>query len=142
LKNVAYITLSCLDECKATMDTPPATPESVTPPTLSYGQRLIVVSNRLPVTLKQNDEGKYEFNESSGGLASGMSGVKRDVEMLWYGWPGMELPPSEEADITRTLREKHSAVPVPVNDDLAELYYNGFSSRPNVTNKCKVQLLI
>ncbi|KAK5265175.1 Trehalose-6-P synthase/phosphatase complex synthase subunit [Exophiala xenobiotica] len=110
------------------MDTPPATPESVTPPTLSYGQRLIVVSNRLPVTLKQNDEGKYDFNESSGGLASGMSGVKRDVEMLWYGWPGMELPPSEEADITRTLRGKHSAVPVPVDDDLAELYYNGFSN--------------
>jgi trehalose 6-phosphate synthase len=124
------------------MDTPPATPESVTPPTLSYGQRLIVVSNRLPVTLKQNDEGKYDFTESSGGLASGMGGVKRDVEMLWYGWPGMELPPTEKAEITRTLREKHSAVPVPVDDDLAELYYNGFSSKSNVTSNCQVQLLI
>ncbi len=71
-----------------------------------------------------------------------MSGVKRHVEMLWYGWPGMELPQCEEGDVARTLREKHSAVPVPVADDIAELYYNGFSSKPNLTSNFQVQMLI
>ncbi|KAJ9628363.1 Trehalose-6-P synthase/phosphatase complex synthase subunit [Knufia peltigerae] len=110
------------------METPPATPCSSTPLTLPFDQRLIVVSNRLPVTLKRGSDGKYEFKESSGGLATGISGVKRDNQMLWYGWPGLEIPKSEEPEIAQSLRQHHGAIPVPVAGDVAELYDNGFSN--------------
>ncbi|KAK6367317.1 Trehalose-6-P synthase/phosphatase complex synthase subunit [Exophiala oligosperma] len=93
------------------METPPATPCSSTPLTLPFDQRLIVVSNRLPVTLKRGSDGKYEFKESSGGLATGISGVKRDNQMLWYGWPGLEIPKSEEPEIAQSLRQHHGAIP-------------------------------
>jgi trehalose-6-phosphate synthase len=33
------------------------------------------VSNRLPITIKRSDDGKYDFSMSSGGLVSGLSVV-------------------------------------------------------------------
>lgn len=111
------------------MNTQPATPDSLTPTTPPDDQRLVVVSNRLPVTVKQNANGEDEFKESSGGLATGMSGVKRETDMLWYGWPGIELPNIDaEARVTQKLRRHHSAVPVFLEENFAEMYYNGFSS--------------
>ncbi|KAK4944903.1 Trehalose-6-P synthase/phosphatase complex synthase subunit [Elasticomyces elasticus] len=110
------------------MQTPPPSPDSFLVMSPPADQRLIVVSNRLPVTIEREHDGNYGFKESSGGLATGMSGVKRESEMVWYGWPGMEVPSEEESNITQTLLEKHNAVPVLVDDDLAESYYNGFSN--------------
>ncbi|KAI1609663.1 alpha,alpha-trehalose-phosphate synthase [Exophiala viscosa] len=110
------------------MQTPPPSPDSFLVMSPPADQRLIVVSNRLPVTIERDSDGKYGFKESSGGLATGMSGVKRESEMVWYGWPGMEIPSDEEPNITRALREEHNAVPILVDDDLAESYYNGFSN--------------
>lgn len=56
---------------------------------LSQGQRLIVVSNRLPVTIKKNDEtGDWDFSMSSGGLVSALSGCKKQMDFTWIGWPG------------------------------------------------------
>lgn len=110
------------------MQTPPPSPDSFLVMSSPADQRLFVVSNRLPVTIERNDDGGYSFKESSGGLATGMCGVKREFEMVWYGWPGLELASDEEKTVTHALREKHNAVPVMVEDDLAEAYYNGFSS--------------
>ncbi|ORY16494.1 hypothetical protein LY90DRAFT_517741 [Neocallimastix californiae] len=49
--------------------------------------RLIVVSNRLPVTISRSSEGVYKFKMSSGGLVSALSGMKRDMKFIWIGWP-------------------------------------------------------
>lgn len=112
-----------------TMRTPPPSPDSFQTTPLSADQRLIVVSNRLPITVERNSHGEYSFRESSGGLATGMSGVKREFEMVWYGWTGIEIPSDEESEITQVLRQKHSAVPVLLKESVAEAYYNGFSSK-------------
>lgn len=52
------------------------------------GQRLIVVSNRLPVTIKKGEDGQWSFSMSSGGLVSALSGTKKQMEFTWIGWPG------------------------------------------------------
>ena len=52
------------------------------------GQRLIVVSNRLPVTIKKGDDGQWSFSMSSGGLVSALSGCKKQMDFTWIGWPG------------------------------------------------------
>ncbi|KAA0241322.1 hypothetical protein EDM76_00155 [bacterium] len=49
--------------------------------------RLIIVANRLPVTVKATESGpRIEY--SSGGLAVGLRGVHRPGESTWIGWPG------------------------------------------------------
>ena len=49
--------------------------------------RLIVVSNRLPVTLEQS-AGKWVAKASSGGLATAMEPILKQHGGTWIGWPG------------------------------------------------------
>lgn len=51
--------------------------------------RLLVVSNRLPVTVNKDQKtGEYDFKMSSGGLVTGLSGLKKMMSFTWIGWPG------------------------------------------------------
>lgn len=50
--------------------------------------RLVVVSNRLPVTIAREADGQYSYKMSSGGLVSALSGCKKQVDFIWIGWPG------------------------------------------------------
>lgn len=90
--------------------------------------RLLLVSNRLPITIKRSDEGQYTFGESSGGLVSGLSGLSKSTTFVWYGWPGLEVPDDEARPMVERLKKEHNAVPVFVDDELADRHYNGFSS--------------
>lgn len=49
-------------------------------------QRLLVISNRLPVTITKTDE--WQYSMSSGGLVSALSGLGKDMVFTWFGWPG------------------------------------------------------
>ena len=49
--------------------------------------RLLIVSNRLPVTLAVRD-GRATVSRSSGGLATGLRGPHEQSGGLWIGWPG------------------------------------------------------
>lgn len=90
--------------------------------------RLLLVSNRLPITIKRSDEGKYDFSMSSGGLVSGLSGLSKSTTFQWYGWPGLEVPENETPTLKKRLKEEYNAIPVMLDDDLADRHYNGFSS--------------
>ena len=61
--------------------------------------RLILVSNRLPVTAR-SDNGELSLERSSGGLASGLAKPHEESGGVWIGWPG-ELP-----RISRSQREQ------------------------------------
>jgi hypothetical protein len=91
--------------------------------------RLLLVSNRLPITIKRSDDGKYDFSMSSGGLVSGLSGLSKLTTFRWYGWPGLEVPDDEIPTVTKRLEEEYGAFPVFINDELADRHYNGFSSQ-------------
>jgi trehalose 6-phosphate synthase len=105
----------------------PEEPTKLKQPESSEG-RLLLVSNRLPITIKRSDEGKYDMSMSSGGLVSGLSGLSKTTTFQWYGWPGLEVPEDETEGLNAQLKEKYNAVPVMLDDELADRHYNGFSS--------------
>ncbi|KNE72210.1 hypothetical protein AMAG_16693 [Allomyces macrogynus ATCC 38327] len=77
------------------------------------GGRLLVVSNRLPVTLARDAvSGEWKATMSSGGLVSALSGLKRELEFTWIGWPGAV------AGLTGAEQERQ----------IADMHYNGFSN--------------
>lgn len=49
--------------------------------------RLLVVSNRLPITITKTDT-DYSLKMSSGGLVTALSGLKKMMAFTWIGWPG------------------------------------------------------
>lgn len=90
---------------------------------------IVVVSNRLPVTInKKAQTGKYEYKMSSGGLVTALQGLAKTSTFQWYGWPGLEIPDNEKAIVKQDLFEKFNAYPVFLSDEIAELHYNGFSN--------------
>lgn len=95
--------------------------------------RLLLVSNRLPITIKRDDDGQYSFSMSSGGLVTGLSGLSKTTTFQWYGWPGLEVSEAEAGAMVKRLKEEHGAVPVFIDDELADMHYNGFSSKNTFT---------
>lgn len=90
--------------------------------------RLIIIANRLPITIKKQDSGEYRYSISSGGLVTGLSGLAKTTKFIWYGWPGISVPEQDVEKVEKGLREEHSAVPLWIEANLMELHYNGFSS--------------
>ncbi len=90
---------------------------------------MIIVSNRLPVTAKQ-EEGSIHFVPSVGGLATGLRSVHASGEGAWVGWPGIaaEALRGTEAAVRRDLAG-HNCVPVFLSDRDVRDYYGGFSNR-------------
>ena len=74
--------------------------------------RLLIVSNRLPVTLAV-DDGEAHVVPSVGGLATGLRGPHERTGGLWIGWPGQPAPTSAKrrADLGQLLAA-HGTVPV------------------------------
>jgi trehalose 6-phosphate synthase len=93
------------------------------------GGRLLLVSNRLPITVDRDEYGKYRLNMSSGGLATGILSLSRTTSFEWYGWSGLEAPEAEAAPIIQRMRDDYNAHSVFINKDLVDLYYNGFASK-------------
>ncbi|KAF8321059.1 alpha,alpha-trehalose-phosphate synthase t [Cantharellus anzutake] len=91
-------------------------------------KRLIVVSNRLPVTISKDAAGDYHFKMSSGGLVSALSGCKKYMAFTWIGWPGFFIPEKDRAIVDKRLMEEYSCQAVYLGDELADRHYNGFSN--------------
>ena len=91
-------------------------------------QKLIVVSNRLPITITKDSHGEYHFKMSSGGLVSALSGCKKTMKFTWIGWPGFFIPVKDRPLVDRRLMEEYSCQAVYLDDDMADRHYNGFSN--------------
>lgn len=88
--------------------------------------RLIVVSNRLPVTVSRDESGEWNFRVSSGGLVSALAGVKNKIPFIWVGWTGVEVATSEQEEMRTRFQEEMNCYPVYLSEADANLYYNGF----------------
>lgn len=88
--------------------------------------RLIVVSNRLPVTVTKTEAGEWNFRVSSGGLVSALAGVKNKIPFVWVGWTGIEVSTSEQEELRNRFQEEMNCYPVFLGEADANLYYNGF----------------
>jgi trehalose 6-phosphate synthase/phosphatase len=93
----------------------------------SESGRLILVSNRLPVTIARGANG-YEVQPSAGGLAHALWPMHQNGGSIWFGWPG-ELPSDggESRKILAHLREQRLN-PVVLPIELEEAFYHGFSN--------------
>ena len=93
--------------------------------------KIVIVSNRLPVTVSKDEDG-LTFTASVGGLATGLASFYRDYESVWIGWPGIPRDDLTTEDVTvieETLRTQHGCLPVHLTEaDLAD-YYEGFSNK-------------
>ena len=90
--------------------------------------RILVVANRLPVSIKQGGDGAFTLKPSSGGLVSALTGVESSIEQKWIGWPGMsmeDLAPAKRDELVGLLR-KGGYEPVLLDQDTLDLYYNGY----------------
>lgn len=103
-------------------------PTSAESPADMEGKHLIVVANRLPITITKDASGEYHFKMSSGGLVSALSGFKKSLSFTWIGWPGFYIPPKDRAYVDKRLMEEYSCQAVYLDDDVAEGHYNGFSN--------------
>jgi len=92
------------------------------------GGHLIVISNRLPVTITKDASGEYHFKMSSGGLVSALSGFKKSLNFTWIGWPGFSIPLKDRALVDQRLKDEYSCQAVYLDDDVADRHYNGFSN--------------
>lgn len=100
------------------------------PDEMDFGssKHLIVVSNRLPVTISKDANGEYHFKMSSGGLVSALSGCKKSLAFTWIGWPGFWIPIKDRPLVDKRLMEEYSCQAVYLDDDIADQHYNGFSN--------------
>ena len=114
---------------------------SVLPTAPKSDARLLLVSNRLPITINRSVDGTYDFSMSSGGLVSGLSGLSKSTTFRWYGWPGLEVPEAEAGTLVKRLKDEYNAVPVFIDDELADKHYNGFSSMPPRFDHTRLRLL-
>lgn len=92
--------------------------------------RLLIISNRLPVTISTTQDGEIRIERSSGGLVSALSRTHAEMESLWIGWPGGHFRTAQErTHIAQLLRTEQRCVPVFLSTRAIQQYYYGFSNR-------------
>jgi trehalose 6-phosphate synthase/phosphatase len=104
------------------------------PGTTGASRMLVIVSNRLPVSLAE-EEGRLEFAQSPGGLASGLRTYLDSPRSAvgagyaWVGWPGRTVAPDRQTEVMRRCREDFSARPVFLSAEDTEGFYEGFCNQ-------------
>lgn len=91
--------------------------------------QVIIVSNRLPVSVKK-ENGKLSFYPSVGGLATGLSSYVSNKRNAWIGWPGIasdELTKDDREVIINEL-SKHNCHPIFLTKHQIDDFYNGYSN--------------
>src|SRR6266498_188790 len=87
---------------------------------------LLLVSNRLPITLKRIGE-RLNVRVNPGGVAAGLASFYREHGARWFGWPG-DVPPTESREIATRLEKDFECHPVFLSRQLARSFYAGFSN--------------
>ncbi len=90
-------------------------------------ERLVVISNRLPVSVEER-KGRLTFHPSPGGLAASLSLIYKKRNSLWIGWPGGAIDKKGEKWVKKKLL-KSNCWPVFLSHQEIEDYYRGFSNR-------------
>ncbi len=88
--------------------------------------RILLVANRLPVSVTADADGGLTIETSPGGLASGLAGIHARASTRWIGWPGT-TEPVDEAALARLLAERR-LIGVPLTLDDLRRYYDGYAN--------------
>ena len=98
--------------------------------------RLLVVSNRLPITVVK-EGGNLTFQKSAGGLVSGLSAYLSSLkdssfttsEYIWIGWPGITVEDKDKEKLELKALTDFHAYPVFLSEEVMENFYHGFCNK-------------
>ena len=93
--------------------------------------RMIIVSNRLPVVIANDAHERWTVRGGSGGLVTALAPVLRHRGGTWVGWPG--VPAEREAPVADLLERAttdagYTLHAVPLSQQEVDDFYYGFSN--------------
>jgi len=100
------------------------------------GRRIIIVSNRLPFTVEQ-ENGEVRFKESAGGVATGLKSLLDTMppllslkpDYLWVGWPGGAINDQQRSEVQARARSEFRSHAVFLSEEDFENFYQGFCNK-------------
>src|SRR5712692_1693702 len=100
------------------------------------GRRIVIVSNRLPFTVEQ-ENGEITFNQSAGGVATGLKSLLDTMpgvfsfkpEYLWVGWPGGAITDQQKSEVQSRARAEFRSHAVFLSEEDFENFYQGFCNK-------------
>jgi len=100
--------------------------------------RLLLISNRLPVTITRKDN-VLNYVTSVGGLVTGINDYLEYINKnpqkehinkhLWIGWPGSTINPSDQKSVYKELLASYNSVPVFLPEKQMDKFYHGFCNK-------------
>lgn len=98
--------------------------------------RLLIVSNRLPVTVVE-EEGKLKCQKSVRGLATGLSSYLNRLKnssltkskYIWMGWPGAAVNSNMKKELISKLLTKFNSYPVFIPKKLWRSFTMDFATK-------------
>jgi alpha,alpha-trehalose-phosphate synthase [UDP-forming] len=91
-------------------------------------KRFIVVSNRLPISIKHGPDGELTATQGAGGLVTALAPVLKNRGGLWLGWPGTTEPGVMAMCRNFSSDAGYFLQPVDLSEAEVEGYYQGFSN--------------
>ncbi len=90
---------------------------------------LIVVANRLPLTLRRTG-GRWTAEASSGGLVAALKPVVERAGGLWIGWPGDAAgdDPAGRTSLLETWERERGFAAVELPEKVGRAFYDGFAN--------------
>ena len=88
--------------------------------------RVILVSNRLPIGISEDQHGKLTASRSNGGLATALSSLFEEQDSVWVGWTGLRRHLTEPELAALALPE--TIVPINLTNDEITHYYDRYSN--------------
>ena len=89
---------------------------------------MVIVSNRLPVTIEKGPEG-FRVEPSSGGLVTALRPLLRDCAGVWIGWSATDASPEIEHILQEHSRQSSFELkPVFMTAEERSEFYCGFSN--------------
>ncbi|TSD67281.1 bifunctional alpha,alpha-trehalose-phosphate synthase (UDP-forming)/trehalose-phosphatase [Inquilinus sp. KBS0705] len=96
-------------------------------------KKLFIISNRLPLTIEQNEQ-DIQLRQSSGGLVSAISAFLKKSspdtfsEQIWAGFPDCNYDIWQRARGAIQSTRDYTYLPVFIEEELYQRYYQGFSN--------------
>jgi trehalose 6-phosphate synthase/phosphatase len=94
--------------------------------------RIVIVSNRLPVSITKDKKNNNKFQKSAGGLATSIGAYTEkltELSYVWVGWPGVSATTKlEQEEITSSLESMH-CYPVFLTEKEMDKFYLGFCNK-------------
>lgn len=85
-------------------------------------QRIILVSNRLPIRIGEDGEA----TRTTGGLASALAGL--GIEASWVGWPGIAAEQIDDLEALKGSLSKMDVSPVIMDEETMQGFYHGYTN--------------